>query len=163
MDYKKHLLAASGYLELGLYKEAAKELDQIEVDKKLALEITLLQIEIFRLSKKWKQMQRFSETLIQKYPKESQWWILLGYATRRAVSIKAAHEVLLQAEKLHPKEATIQFNLGCYECQLGNIELAKKYVHKAITLNKDFQKLAVEDSDLEPLWQNIQRMNKSKT
>ena len=158
MDCKKHLLAASGYVELGLHKEAAKELDQIEADKKLSPEVALLQIEIFRLSKKWKQMQRFSEALTQKYPKEPQWWILLGYATRRANSLEAAHEVLLQAEKLHPEEPTIQFNLGCYECQLGNIELAKQYVHRAITLNKDFQKLAIEDSDLEPLWQNIQRI-----
>ena len=48
-----------------------------------------------------------------------------------------------------------QFNLGCYACQLGDIEQAKTRVGKAIELDAKFKLLALDDADLEPLWEQI--------
>lgn len=63
--------------------------------------------------------------------------------------------ILLDAEKLHPKHAMIQFNLGCYACQLGNLEEAKSRVAVAISLDGQFRGKALDDPDLEPLWDEI--------
>ena len=41
-------------------------------------------------------------------------WGNWAYATRRNMSVEAAKTILLDAEKQHPQDATIQFNLGCY-------------------------------------------------
>lgn len=43
-------------------------------------------------------------------------------------------------------------NIGCYLCQMGEIEKAKDHVGKAIKLDGKFKLLALDDSDLEPLW-----------
>jgi predicted Zn-dependent protease len=64
-------------------------------------------------------------------PNNIQWTISLAYATRRADSIQAAKEVLLNAEPNFPKEAVIKYNLACYFCQTGDIQNAKKYLEKA--------------------------------
>ena len=64
------------------------------------------------------------------------------------MSVIGAEKILLQAEELHPKEATIQFNLGCYACLRGDLELARARVAGAIALDRDYLKNAREDPDL---------------
>jgi hypothetical protein len=44
------------------------------------------------------------------------------------------------------------FNLACYLSQMGEIGKAKERVGKAIKLDGKFKLLAIDDSDLEPLW-----------
>jgi len=63
-----------------------------------------------------------------------QWTISLAYATRRADSIQAAKEILLNGESKFPKEAIIKYNLACYCCQLGEIEKAKNYSKNAFEI-----------------------------
>src|SRR5206468_6169301 len=64
-----------------------------------------------------------------------QWTISLAYATRRANSIEATKEVLLDAEPKFPKEAAIKYNLACYFCQTGDIQNAKHYLKKAFEID----------------------------
>jgi len=65
----------------------------------------------------------------------------------------AARDFLLEAVDRFPGDAMTHFNLGCYACQLGDIEQAKTRVGKAIELDAKFKLLALDDADLEPLWE----------
>ena len=49
----------------------------------------------------------------------------------------------------------IQFNLACYEAQLGNIATAKKHLSRATKLDPKFSMMALDDPDLEPLWESL--------
>jgi tetratricopeptide (TPR) repeat protein len=71
---------------------------------------------------------------------------------RRAKSIQAAHAILTKAVGLHPTEGTIQFNLACYEAQMGNLDRAKTHLKRANEIDPRFGLMALEDADLEPLW-----------
>jgi hypothetical protein len=51
--------------------------------------------------------------IVEFQPDEGEWTILLAYATRRANSIHAAKEILLNAEPKFPTGATIKYNLAC--------------------------------------------------
>jgi uncharacterized protein HemY len=62
-------------------------------------------------------------------------------------------EILADAASLHPKDPLIQFNLGCYAAQRGDLSTAQTYVRKAIELDHDMEQLALHDPDLEPLRQ----------
>ena len=74
--------------------------------------------------------------------------------------MKAAEKILQEAAERHPQDATIQFNLGCYACLLGELPEAKARVVRAITIDSEFLKNALEDPDLqqlreaEPDWMN---------
>jgi hypothetical protein len=48
--------------------------------------------------------------------------------------------------------AAYWFNRGCYHWQLGDLEDAKSCVRRAVDLDKSFQQMALDDEDLEPLW-----------
>jgi tetratricopeptide (TPR) repeat protein len=78
-----------------------------------------------------------------------------GINARRADSIQAAKEILLNAESKFPKEAIIKYNLACYYCQLGDIKNAKNYLKKAFEIDVNWRMAAFEDEDLKPLWDSF--------
>jgi len=56
---------------------------------------------------------------------------------------------------LHPTDPTIQFNLACYEAQIGSLDRAKAYLKRATEIDPKFRLMALEDPDLEPLWPSL--------
>ncbi len=59
--------------------------------------------------------------------------------THRTESIDAAHAILKRAEGLHPNDATIQFNLACYEAQMGNLARAKANLERANRIDPKYR------------------------
>jgi predicted Zn-dependent protease len=100
-------------------------------------------------------MQTIAKRLAEFQPDEIDWTISLAYATRRADSIQAAKEVLLNAELKFPKEAVIKYNLACYLCQTGKIQGAKNYLKRAFEIDLSWRMAALEDEDLKPLWEPL--------
>ena len=142
---------ARGYIELGLLKEATAELAQLPPDSIDGDEALALRMEIFRAQSRWLELRVTAGELTRRQPANADAWITFAYATRRAESLHAAEEILRNAELRHPREPTIQFNLGCYACQLGDLAEARRRVEHAIALDKDFRELAGTDPDLAPL------------
>jgi tetratricopeptide (TPR) repeat protein len=125
-DWKKQVLASSGYLELGMFDDAALALEEIAPE--------------------------VASHLVKTEPGTSGWWINLAFATRRCDGIESAEEILLRARELHHDNAIIEFNLACYASVTGRFEEAKAMLKRAVELDKQFQKLAIDDEDLRPLW-----------
>jgi len=92
-----------------------------------------------------------AKKLVDWNSKEPGFFVELFYATRRSESIHAAHAILTRAAGLHPSDPTTQFNLACYEAQLGRLEAAKAHLKRATELDAKFRLMALEDSDLEAL------------
>ncbi len=84
-------------------------------------------------------------------PTEAAGWVTWAYAVRRADSLAAAESILLEAERHHPKEATIQFNLGCYACLRGDLGAARRRIDRAVALDPKFAPAAATDPDLAAL------------
>lgn len=83
---------------------------------------------------------------------------------RPAGSLEAAFprakEILAAARRLFPAEMLIPYNLACYECQLGNLALARALLREAFQLGNPAQlkQMSLSDTDLEPLRQEIRLM-----
>jgi tetratricopeptide (TPR) repeat protein len=152
---RQHCQAAAGYVELGMFLEADTELDEIDPFNRAAPEVLTLRIAIYRGLEKWESMQEIAKRLADFQPDEIQWTISLAYATRRADSIQAAKEVLLNAEPQFPKEPVIKYNLACYFCQTGDIQNAKNYLKKTFEIDLNWRITALEDEDLKPLWDSL--------
>ena len=106
---------------------------------------------VLQEQKHWVRLVPLAAGLAKEKPDDPGWWIMWAYATRRATTLAEAEKILLEAETHHPKEATIQFNLGCYACQRGDLTTARKRVDHAIALDDHFRDAAVTDPDLAPL------------
>ena len=151
MNSTWHLSHARGYIELGMLAEAAAELNQIAQAEKESSVFLEVSAALFQEQRDWPRLQRTARELSLRHPENASWWIMYAYGTRRAQSIEHAEAILKEAEKLHPQEPTIQFNLGCYACQRGEIETAQVHVNRAILLDPHFEYAAKNDPDLEPL------------
>ena len=62
------------------------------------------------------------------------------------------HAILARAAGLHPHEGRVQFNLACYEAQMGSLDRAKAHLKRATEIDAKFKLIALDDPDLEPLW-----------
>jgi tetratricopeptide (TPR) repeat protein len=140
-----------GYLELGLVREAEAELERLPMSAADTLEALALRVMVFQAKSDWRQLAAVAGELARRLPSDASAWITWAYATRRATSLEAAEKILLAAEVHHPNEPTIQFNLGCYACQRGDLAAARRRVDRAIAIDPHFGKAAQTDPDLEPL------------
>ncbi len=72
----------------------------------------------------------------------------------------AAKENLLRVVDKFPKDAMMRYNLACYTAQLDDLKAAWQWLEKAFELGdaKKLKLMALEDPDLQPLWDALQRM-----
>ncbi len=138
-----------------MFEEANAELEEIDPFCRHLPEVLVARVAIYQGLKKWELMAIVAKKLVEWNPDEPGHFISLAYATRRAESIQAAHAVLKRAEGLHPNDAIIQFNLACYEAQMGNLDLAKVNLERATRIDPKFRLMALDDLDLEALWESL--------
>lgn len=151
MHVQRHLSYAQGYLELGLLAEAAAELERLPPELQQTMAVLGIRMALLHERQDWPALALLAETVVQRLPGEPAGWITWAYATRRARSLDHAEKILLEAEVHHPKDATIQFNLGCYACLRGAYDDAKRRVNRAIALDAKFEASAATDPDLAAL------------
>jgi predicted Zn-dependent protease len=148
-------MAAQGYVELGMFEDASNELEEIEAESRTLPEVLDLRYTIYAAMGQWSLAAVSARHTATQFPKEPAGWIRWAYAARRCKSIEEAKRILLDAERQHPRDGAIQFNLGCYACQQGDHEEAKRRVSAAISLSGKFRWAALHDLDLKPLWDEI--------
>jgi hypothetical protein len=51
-----------------------------------------------------------------------------------------------------PNAAILHYNLACYECLLGDVEVAKVRLQHAFKLDPTLRMKALEDEDLQAVW-----------
>jgi tetratricopeptide (TPR) repeat protein len=150
-----HLRAACGYIELGMFEEANAELEEIDPFCRHLPETLLARLAICHGLEKWELLAVVAKKLADWNPNEPGFFVELAYATRRAESIHAAYAILTRAARLHPTDPTIQFNLACYEAQMGSLERAKAHLKRATEIDAKYRVMALEDPDVEPLWATL--------
>jgi Flp pilus assembly protein TadD len=96
--------------------------------------------------------------LARQAPGQERAWICWAYALRELQRTAEARDVLLQAEPQHgAKCAVLHYNLGCYYCLLGDRATARKRLKRAFALEPEFKRHALEDRDLEAMWDELRR------
>jgi Flp pilus assembly protein TadD len=153
--WQRHVIAASGYSELGMFDDAALALEEIESEDKTRKEVLGARVDLYMAAKKWDMAAAVASHLVKVEPEEAGWWINLAYAIRRCESIEKAETILLRGRELHHDNALIEFNLACYASVTGRFEEARDLLRRAIELDEEIRRLALDDDDLRPLWDCI--------
>jgi tetratricopeptide (TPR) repeat protein len=155
-----HLSAAIGWLELRNPSEAGEEIARIApafLDHPDVLEVRWA---ICAAEQSWEAALGVAELSIRHAPERAEGWIHRAYASRRVKGggLQQAWEALRPAYEKFPKVSIIPYNLACYAAQLGRLEEAWDWLHKATAAAGEvpaIKQLALADRDLEPLWQRI--------
>ena len=156
-DFHRHLQAARGYLDLGMALDAHEEIEDIEPELRIRTEVLILRVDIFEALGKWDLMETIARQLCRRQPDDPQWFISLGYATRRSVGVQEALAVLATVADRFPEEALILHNLACYAAQLGHLDSARARLAEAIKPDSACQEMALADPELAALHDQIRR------
>lgn len=146
-----------GYLELGMLGEAEAELEAVEGDARLSGPVLLARVELYMAAENWPSLVAVAQAVARADPAQERAWIGWAYALRSLERVAEARAVLLEGDRHHGKTSgLLHYNLACYECLLGEIEKAKVRLEWAQGLGgTDFKKLALGDTDLKPLWDQL--------
>jgi tetratricopeptide (TPR) repeat protein len=154
--------AAIGWLELGNLAEARAELASISPERQEHPDVLELRWLISAEGKAWEEGLRVAQMLVHRAPERSSGWLHRAYALRRVPEggLQQAWEALLPASDKFPEEPTIPFNLCCYACQMQQLDVARHWLQRALAIGgkAKIKKMALGDSDLQPLWEEIRKL-----
>jgi tetratricopeptide (TPR) repeat protein len=148
----RHLCAAEGYIELGMFGEADAELQEIDPACPIVEETIVLKLCIYAGTQQWDKARELAVKISQHDPDNPQWAIWSASAAYRLESVEAAKGILLHALETHPDNANIHYNLSRYETRLQHFKTARRHLARAIQLDPRFKLVAMSDDDLQPLW-----------
>lgn len=152
-----HLEAAEGWLGLGNWQEAKEELEKITPQLRAHPFVLELRYKIYAEAQRWEMALAVATGLREMLP-ENQWgYFYTAYALHELRRTQEAHDTLKSVVERFPEHHLMRYNLACYACQLGDLKWAMTWLEQAIDLagNNDIRLMALDDPDLQPLWNQI--------
>ena len=154
---KRLLLAAQGWLELGLLSEAFEELDNLDPSRRVHPEVLKVRWSLYQSAKKWHDAAKVARMLIDVFAGEFDGWWMFSFAMHEAGHTQEAYDSLVSVRAKFSGEYLLHYNLGCYLARLGRLEEARGSLRAAFGLNSEMRANAIKDPDLKPLWAELQR------
>lgn len=150
-DHERIILAAHGYLELGMYKNVWQELHQLPSEALGRADV----LEILTLSlmgeKRWEDALNVARRLRQAAPLEPSGYIHEAFCLHELGRTRDALDVLLDGPRSLFDKSIFFYNAGCYHARLGEPENAILMLEKSFELDADLRKAARRDPDLASL------------
>ncbi|HEV2392978.1 MAG TPA: tetratricopeptide repeat protein [Verrucomicrobiae bacterium] len=157
LNDSRQVEAALAWIELGNPQEAETELQSISVHCRNHPRVFRARYLIHEARGEWERAAAIARIIRERFPRSSYGFNQLAYALHQLQRTEEAYNVLLPAAIRFPKEDSIPYNLACYSCRLGNIEVAWTWLQKAVELagTEQIKTQAMSDPDLERLWPRI--------
>lgn len=144
--------AATGFCELGMWQAGWDELETLDPEERARPDVLRIRLGILVALERWESAVLLAEGMIARGEDSPITWLHGALAIRRHRSIEEARTFLLRAEPSLQENASFHYSVAVYECQLGNLLGAKVRLSRACKLNPALQMVALEDTDLEPIW-----------
>ena len=158
-----HLLAAHGWLELNNAAEAGEEIARISPENLEHPDVLEVRWAVCAAGERWEAGLEVAETLLRVAPDRASGWLHRAYALRRVKDggLQRAWDALRPGYDKFPKAEVIPYNLACYAAQIGRLDEAWEWLHKAMDAAGDvdvIKTMALADKDLETLWDRIRAL-----
>jgi tetratricopeptide (TPR) repeat protein len=151
-----HLQAAQGWVELGNACEGNRELEKIPPELQKHPDVLKVRWEIYATQKRWEAALEVAASLVELEPENPHGWVHRSFCLHELKRTREARDRLLPVAAKF-ELATISYNLACYECQLGDLSQARKWLKTALSAGdrKELKLMAMADPDLKPLWPEL--------
>jgi len=148
---ERTLVAAQGYCELGMFDDALAELNSLPAEFAEHPAVVELRTVVLMQARRWKHALTASRSLCRLSPDQTTGFIHAAFCLHELGRTTEARDTLLAGPDLLHAEPTYHYNLACYECALGNLDLARLHLEKSFELDKKFKEYAKSDPDLAAL------------
>lgn len=146
--HERSILAAQGYLELGMFQDVWRELNSLPADQLSRSDV----MEIFVLSlmgeRRWDDALALARRLREKQPEEAGGFIHEAYCLHELGHTKEALNLLLKGPPALKQRAVFFYNAGCYHARLGDYTNALIMLEKSFEMDSSLKKSARRDPDL---------------
>ncbi len=146
--HDRSILAAQGYLELGMFRDVWKELNSLPADCLSRTDV----MEIFVLSlmgeHRWEDALALARRLREQQPEEPGGFIHEAYCLHELGRTKEALDLLLDGPPSLQDRAVFFYNAGCYHARLGDITAALVMLERSFEMDASLKKSAKRDPDL---------------
>ena len=155
VEVQRQVSAAEGWLGLGSITAANDELEEIPAAMRAHPKVLLVRLLIYSEAKKWEACLDIANAIVRVAPEMEDAWLRRSFALHELKRTKDAYDFLLPALERFKDAWLIPYNLACYSCQLGRIPEAENWLSQAFEIGgNDAKCAAIDDEDLEPLWQS---------
>jgi len=149
------LLAAQGYLELGMVEEALGELSSIGRVAFDDPDIIELRLHILMQGRKWNEAIAAAEELLRMKIDALPAYIHGAFALHELGRTSEARDLLLKGPTVLREDPTFHYNIGCYEAVLGNRDAALESLRQSFAMDKTFREFAQCDPDLVQIFHEL--------
>jgi len=151
-----YLDAARGWHLLGSLTDALQELEQIPPELQVHPDVLEVRFAICATARKWVLCMEIAAAMLDLAPERPTAWINSAFTLHEMKQTQDAWDALATVQHRFPDVPTIPYNLACYACQLGRLEDSRELLRQALKIGGgDYKRRALEDGDLQPLWDEI--------
>jgi predicted Zn-dependent protease len=155
-----HLDAAQGWMYLQAWNEALQEIGQITDEFRHHFDVLESRYQLHILTNNWPLAEQTARTISELFPNDLFGWLNLALVMNELGRAHEARDLLLSVVDRFPNQYIVPYQIACYCCQAGCREEAKTWLSRAFALtdDKEVKTMALEDRELQPLWENIVRL-----
>lgn len=151
MSLERSLLAAQGYLELDMPKEAIEELDALGPEHCENDAVLRTRLFILMKTQGWEEALAVCQRLRVLFPEAAAGYIHGAFCLHENGRTAEARDLLLSGPPSLENEATYHYNMGCYSAVLGELDEARVYVKRSFAMDRKFREIAKLDPDLKEI------------
>ena len=148
---ERALLAAQGYLELGMVEEALAELVAVQSPMISDPDLIEMRLHILMQGGRWSDALASAEELLRLNSSALSAYIQGAFALHELGRTTEARDLLLRGPQVLRNDPTFHYNIGCYEAVLGNCDSAMRSLKKSFALDETYRDFAKQDPDLEAI------------
>jgi predicted Zn-dependent protease len=148
MDPARTMLAASGWLDLGLPEGALEELNRLSPSDRNRPEALELKLQAQMDAKAWNAAADLARVLCVRQPANARYFLHAAYCLHETGDTLAARNQLLSGPKALLEMPMFHYNLACYHWTLGEQERARTHLSRAIAMDESYREAALTDRDL---------------
>jgi predicted Zn-dependent protease len=155
MDEASWLQTALGYLDLKMFDETWKALNELPEEQRNSFETLKLRITCRLDESRFAEAFELCREMCARFP-EAHYGYIQGAFALHEMGFTPEAQAWLQSGPLSLQtEATYFYNLGCYDLALGQVESAYAWLIQAFEMEPSYYEDALNDPDFQPILKRI--------
>ncbi len=156
-DLERRILAAQGYVELGLHAEAREELSHLPQDAAERVDVIELMLLSLMGEQRWTHALALTQKLCTLEPGEPGGFIHAAYCLHELGRTEEALDLLSRGPAALRTKPVYYYNLGCYLACLGQDEKALRLLKQSFEMDGSLRSHARKDPDLDGLRKKLEK------
>jgi len=149
--HERSIIAAQGYLELGMFGEVWRELRSLPDAMRDSSEVLELSALSLMGERRWEEALEVARRLRKERPDDPGGFIHEAYCLHELGRTREALDTLLNGPASLREKPVYFYNAACYRAQLGQLEDAVELLALAFKMDGSLRRSAIHDPDLASL------------